>query len=1500
MEFAQFISVQIPFFNEKYVALRAIKASTNFDYGGDYEVIVCDDSTDETTDIVRNYMKSFVPKNKRLKIIKGDGWDMAEVQVRDGVTLKHLHRTSRYGFKGAALDRALTLVHPDTEYISVFDADFVPYPDTLTMFMKYFQASTGTLDFVSNPSVSNIAAVQGYQWHVLNKSENWITRGVRSEYAGSYVIERAGQEIYGGLKHISGSVYAIRRDVLEKVGWETSITEDYQLTLKLYEKGYKVLYTPYIQAPAECVSTLKRLIKQRMRWAEGHCFNVKLRWKKLLFGSWSYTKEGKRDVFHPSPLTPAEKMEFLFNIPYYLQAFLFLIGTFAWLLSEAVFRTRLPFWTSLWGWSLVLTNMISLPLVNAVGLFLEESEERDYLGLMSFVVLSYILVPFQAYASVKGFLEKEEGGWFRTPKTGIITDVLNRGRFYRFISGIFPQKASPSVAPASKFSTLRSQYLDLVSANNTFSNFGIKRRNSNVGKLGVSLVLAIAILIVTYAPLVPVYNPGGGIPQLITAKTNYSIDELPEFVLKLPNNTNSYALLASETHASGDGAFSTKVMRNGKEVDVDIKETVLSDNSIKITLNPLTYIQPGNYSLISSVELNGHTTTTSQDFSWGVLTINMDKNVYSPGESVVFDIAVLDDRGRMVCDSKMALVVTDPKGNEYTLSGEDITVNENCYDRTYQGTPDYEASFVPSEYGNYSVHVEANVLGDKRSVDSMFLVSGDVPFEITRDSATRIYPVDDYEMSIMVVANEDFVGDIHESIPSSFEIVRSNADGEEGKGETKDLVWHVNMRKGDTKKLSYVYDAPDISPYLYEVGELKFRGTLNYTEARPWYIAADALGDIGIWVDQNGSLTATTTFATFPFEGTGSEERNDGIYTYNASTDNVTLNEAGNYLVLSYIHYKDTSNGRANWQSRVTHNGSPVAGSWGYGYVRNTGNSDGFIRGAGMVLNASANDTVALEWRRDSDAGTGGSVAGKSSLTIVRLPDDSEAAYGYYGTPTANSFNGTTWTDATGWDVIRETNTASIELQTGGSDIRLKDANRNYLIIYGIPFYSGNSTRTQRIGRAVSGTTEIEQSSSYFYRRNANNEYGVLYSMFVYRTSSANEDISIQGQRGLADQDGSTTMMNGTGEAGVVVVELPDYVETFISVDDVGGQDVSQGGLLADLNLMRTVDYNDSTSFTKEGIGHETMRVEKNMDMLVTASCRIERTDTSGTRLTLGSRFEIEGVDQDRSEHGTYVRGNQSSADTYNGSINPAGVFAVSANDSVQVEVFDSGNDGSNDATVGGSCGFSAVNIDTFTPPNVTQQHYRWRNDDGTETTATWAASEDTTLTDVAKETLYRLRFGVSNEGGGTSGPITYQLQVAKTATCSSGTYTAVPTDTSGDWQIVDSLFLVDGVATTNVSGGLTDEATTFVAGEVKDTGNTTGSITLAGDEFTEIEFAIQATTNATDNGNYCFRLYDTTNGVALDTYTNYAEAVVVPEYLWLLFGLGPILPGLIRRRRKR
>src|SRR5207237_9904319 len=104
---------------------------------------------------------------------------------------------------------------------------------------------------------------------------SWLTEAVRAEYAGSYMVERPFQDAVGALKMVAGTAYMIRADLLREVGWGTSLTEDWELTLKLYARGYKVAYTPWAETPAECVATFSRLARQRMRCAEGHTQKVR-------------------------------------------------------------------------------------------------------------------------------------------------------------------------------------------------------------------------------------------------------------------------------------------------------------------------------------------------------------------------------------------------------------------------------------------------------------------------------------------------------------------------------------------------------------------------------------------------------------------------------------------------------------------------------------------------------------------------------------------------------------------------------------------------------------------------------------------------------------------------------------------------------------------------------------------------------------------------------------------------------------------------------------------------------------------------------------------------------------------------------------------------------------------------------------------------------------------------------------------------------------------------
>src|SRR3954464_4787973 len=81
------VTIQLPLYNEMYVADRLIDAVCRIDYPRDrLEIQVLDDSTDETCSV-------------------------AELAVRrhaaQGVDIKYLHRTSRAGYKAGALEEGL-------------------------------------------------------------------------------------------------------------------------------------------------------------------------------------------------------------------------------------------------------------------------------------------------------------------------------------------------------------------------------------------------------------------------------------------------------------------------------------------------------------------------------------------------------------------------------------------------------------------------------------------------------------------------------------------------------------------------------------------------------------------------------------------------------------------------------------------------------------------------------------------------------------------------------------------------------------------------------------------------------------------------------------------------------------------------------------------------------------------------------------------------------------------------------------------------------------------------------------------------------------------------------------------------------------------------------------------------------------------------------------------------------------------------------------------------
>ncbi|MFN3492586.1 MAG: glycosyltransferase, partial [Anaerolineales bacterium] len=112
-----FVTIQLPIYNERYVAERLIEACASFDYPKRlFEIQVLDDSTDDTKDIVEQ-------KVNQLK--------------KQHINIHHLHRHHRNGFKAGALANGLESAKG--EFIAIFDADFLPQPDFLKRMLPHFE-----------------------------------------------------------------------------------------------------------------------------------------------------------------------------------------------------------------------------------------------------------------------------------------------------------------------------------------------------------------------------------------------------------------------------------------------------------------------------------------------------------------------------------------------------------------------------------------------------------------------------------------------------------------------------------------------------------------------------------------------------------------------------------------------------------------------------------------------------------------------------------------------------------------------------------------------------------------------------------------------------------------------------------------------------------------------------------------------------------------------------------------------------------------------------------------------------------------------------------------------------------------------------------------------------------------------------------------------------------------------------------------------------------------
>jgi len=373
-----FVTVQLPMYNEMYVAERIIDYVAAQEYPKEcFEIHVLDDSTDETVGIVA----------AKVAALKAEGFN-----------IEHIHRVNRQGYKAGALQDALPRAKGD--FIAIFDADFTPRPDFLRTTMPHFEDE-------------KVGIVQT-RWEHINADYSLLTKLQALQLNVHFTVEQAGRSYGNLLLQFNGTAGLWRKKVIaEAGGWQSdTLTEDLDLSFRAQIQGYKIKYLEKLESPAELPVEMNGLKGQQFRWNKGGAQNA----RKLLHLIWK--ESGNK-------LTMMQKLHATSQLLAY--------GVFLWVFIAAVSSIPLAFAFRELG---ISTHFLSF---SVLGLFSVASisytanitaalhrehpasfwEKARFFGLfLTFMPISMGLSLYNAIAVIEGYRGKASG-FVRTPKFGI-------------------------------------------------------------------------------------------------------------------------------------------------------------------------------------------------------------------------------------------------------------------------------------------------------------------------------------------------------------------------------------------------------------------------------------------------------------------------------------------------------------------------------------------------------------------------------------------------------------------------------------------------------------------------------------------------------------------------------------------------------------------------------------------------------------------------------------------------------------------------------------------------------------------------------------------------------------------------------------------------------------------------------------------------------------------------------------------------------------------------
>lgn len=383
------VTVQLPIYNEWYVASRLIEAVADFDYPRELlEIQVLDDSTDETFSLIAD--------------------TVAHLRAH-GINVHHIHRMVRRGYKAGALGDGLTKA--TGEFVAIFDADFLPPRDFLKLTLPHFDHD-------------RVAFVQA-RWGHLNRDYSFITLLQSLSLDAHFIVEQFARSKIGFWFNFNGTAGIWRKEaILDAGGWKAeTLTEDLDLSYRAFLRGWEARYAGEAVAPAELPVSFTAFRRQQHRWARGS-LECALRFLPIIW---------------KSKVAFAQKLQASLHLTGYVVQVL-LVGMI--LLYPAVLLISF-YWDPRLGQLFNLALFFNITVLAPTMYFVasQMALKRNVLRLLPAILFMNILgagMMFNTTRAAVQILYRRQAVFERTPKYGITTQKQNwdLSRYFVKIDGL--------------------------------------------------------------------------------------------------------------------------------------------------------------------------------------------------------------------------------------------------------------------------------------------------------------------------------------------------------------------------------------------------------------------------------------------------------------------------------------------------------------------------------------------------------------------------------------------------------------------------------------------------------------------------------------------------------------------------------------------------------------------------------------------------------------------------------------------------------------------------------------------------------------------------------------------------------------------------------------------------------------------------------------------------------------------------------------------------------